>query len=349
MKVRLFGKIKSRTDNKNYKCRSIYVLNRVVFSYERNKRHPHEFDHILYLKVNRQVGYTLLNIQHWVNIAEKLNAYIYFVCDRESLKFEILSRVVFHDGNFCFIKSMRKALEKIVENISTEYWRKATFAHLTTIYHAANNGYKNVWSIDADDTMICEYPENVAAFLKNVMVYSEAHDISAISLDMWRSRTLGKHWSMGIVYVRDVFKVQEKIETLNSRDWFKRYKSLDVNSNLDWLFNYFKDSKALRVESFYFEQAFFIHWGEFIRNPQGTAFCYWEDGKLVFPIFNAVFKGLLPPEVDIADCIEIPSDFSFKRSQRFINNEISTIKFFPDELLRLNNIPKIREEVTYWF
>lgn len=345
--MKIFEKIKCRTFDKGFKLRAFYFLwFRLVL---RNKRMlPNQYKNVVYLKINRLTDYSILNIQHWMEIGYYLGAYIYIVCDNPKLEREIYRRVIFREDNFSFIPSMRTSLKDRVRVIATRYWIKATFAHLTTIYHAACHHYDNIWSIDADDTTICEYPEKVADLLVNVMAYADKNNISAMSLDMWRSRTEGRHWSLGVVYFKGVDNIKRHIDSIQSIEWFSPFVNIDVNSNLDWLFNYFKNEGILKVETFYYEDAYFIHWGEFFRNPIGTAYCYWADGQLIFPMIGTLYKGFLKDIFPISDCIKIASGFNFGDSQKFINNEVSTIKYFPDKILRLHNIERKIDGIMYW-
>lgn len=345
--MRFFEKIKCRTYNRCYKLRVFYFLC-FHFVLENIKNPPEKYKNVIYLKINRLSEYSILNIQHWIEIGYHLNAYIYIVCDNFRLEREIYRRVFFREGNFSFISSMRYSLKDKVKNIASNYWIKATFAHLTTIYHACNNHYDKIWSIDADDTTICEYPEKVAKLLLSVMNYSEKNKISAMSLDMWRSRTEGRHWSLGVVYFNGVANIKKHIDSIDSREWFESFDEIDVNSNLDWLFNYFKNRGILKVETFYYENAYFIHWGDFFRNPIGTAFCFWSDGRLFLPTIETIYNGFLKVSFPISDCIKIDSDFNFRDSQQFINNEISVIKYFPEKILRLHGIDKNIGKIIYW-
>lgn len=228
---------------------------------------------------------------------------------------------------FMLIPSMRKSLSRQVNSIASKWWKNAAFAHLTALYHASQNNFQKIWTIDADDTAICESPTRVADMMRNAMNLAERNNYEGFSLDMWRSRTHGVHWSLGVVYFRDTNKICSEIDKIANKSWFDNYKIYAAASNVDWLFNHFKDTKKLRIESFYFENAYFIHWGNFIWNPIVSYYCYWGNGKVYFPIWESIFQHHSFAEIPIADVIKIESSFTLTRSQNFVNNEMNRLKF----------------------
>lgn len=109
--------------------------------------------HTFYLKVNNINNTSFQCIQHWINIIGWLKADFYIICDNDILENMIYNRIRFNNKNIKFIKSAYKPLTNIVKNISTPFWSKATYAHLTAFLHAKKHKIQNFWDIDADDTM----------------------------------------------------------------------------------------------------------------------------------------------------------------------------------------------------
>ena len=305
--------------------------------------------HVFYLKINKNSDYVLPCVQHWVNIAKEMEAYIYFICDNIKLEKRVLSSILFHNDQFQIINSIKRApIKHHIDAIASEAWRNAAFAHLTALYHACSNGFQSIWAIDADDTTICESPMRIAEMMKSAEKIAENLNLSGFSLDMWRSRSYGKHWSLGVVLFRNIDQICSEVDKICNKDWFEKYKSLSATLNVDWLFTHFKDSNILKIESFYFEKAYFIHWGNFIRAPLHSYFCYWNDGILHFPIWASVFSSPELSEFKIIDSIKVPCDFSLNDSQMFVNNEITNLKFDTQQNRRLMHLEHFGQKTKYW-
>ena len=260
---------------------------------------------VIYFKINRMSDYAKPCVQHWVNIAHQMRADYYFICDNTQLQYHLLRTVNFPGAEIKFIPSIRRPLKRVCSNLCTGHWINATYAHLTPFYDAKKRGLKNFWAIDADDTMICLNHRRVTQALKSVQRLAESEDISVISLDMWRSRTLGRHWSWGIAFVNDNTDYCSLFEKTESKDWIEAYKELDANFNLDWYFTYLKDTKQLNIKTFYIERSYLIHWGSFLREPTIGTVSFWDSGKVYFPILKYVFCTDHLGVVDIADCRRI--------------------------------------------
>lgn len=135
----------------------------------KDKQNNSNYNHVFYLKVNRNNNSTFVNLQHWIEIAEAMNAKYYIVCDNDKLKENIYKRVCFANPDIKFLKSCKnKRLKKIVNSIATGVWKNATYAHLTTFFHAKQQGTVNFWNIDADDTVFCMEPEKCAEALNQI-------------------------------------------------------------------------------------------------------------------------------------------------------------------------------------
>ena len=275
---------------------------------------------VFYLKINRRDDYVFLCFQHWIDTISSMNRDYYILCDNKKLEKEVLKRIVFPDSNIKFIKSCKnKKLERIVNKISTKFWIKATYAHLTTFYHASQNNFNAFWNIDADDTLFCMHPEKLSNYLKEVEIYANTNDIAAFSLDMHRSRTRGRHWSFGITYTRmntDWFKI---LNDNPNTEWQKYYDNYDYNFNIDWFFTYLRDYKNIKNETFYINNSAFIHWGNFLTNMIGAGIFNWGNGTLKFPIILGTIEDEFFGKIPIAkDCIKFESDMNDKANHKFI-------------------------------
>lgn len=293
---------------------------------------------VMYFKINRMSEYARPCVQHWVNIAYHMRADYYFICDNIQLQYHLLRTTSFPGSDIKFIPSMRKPLYGVCRNIATSYWENATYAHLTPFYHAKNIAIKKYWTIDADDTMLCLKHRKVAEALKLVQSMADSNEFSVISLDMWRSRTLERHWSWGVAYVNDNVNFIDIFEGNPDSAWMKNYQEFDVNFNLDWFFTYLKDHKGISVESFYLEDTYFIHWGSFLRQPVGSAVFFWSNGKLFFPILEHLFCNENLGRINIADCRKISCGTTLEESMEFLQNEVPRIKWYPPQLRKLNNV-----------
>ncbi len=241
---------------------------------------------VFYLKINRNEKYTFSNLQHWIQIIECIpNSFAYIICDDNYLKKAVLEEIVFTKDNFKFMESYKgfSELDYVVSNITNDRWRNAGYAHLSTFWHARENGYSDFWNIDADDTCICLSPQRSAEVLSEAEEYGKHNKIDVFSLDMWITRTNGTHWSFGITYVN------------NSIDWFhmigkncedESFKEGQVQ-NVDGYFTNLKMRTDLKIETFYVENLKFIHYADdFLRRPDASGFFHWRNGKLILPILQ---------------------------------------------------------------
>lgn len=289
---------------------------------------------VFYLKVNRIADYTLRCIQEWLNIVYEMKADFYFICDSDLLRHMILNTCRFQDGDIKFLKSMRKELKHTAKNLYTGHWKNATYAHLTPFYHAKNNGIKRFWNIDADDTMFLLEPQLVSKILKKVEMESDQKGIAANSLDIWRSKTFGVHWTLGILYINGMEDFCRIFEANRNLSWTREYEAVTDAFNLDWFMSSLAKKEDINIQSFYVDNAMFIHWGSFILNPFSASIFSWKDGKLVLPIQKNIFDDELG-EVEIADCLKIDIGLSGKEGNVFWKNEVSVQRFFNSTQCRL--------------
>lgn len=285
---------------------------------------------IIYFKINRMADYTVSCIQHWVDVAYQMKADFMFLCDNTQLEYQVLKDVKFPSADVKFMPSMRKALKSATKVVATPRWQNAACVHLTPFYNAEKNNIKKFWAIDADDTMFCLSQNRVVELLKQVQSMADQNDISIISLDMWHSRTLGKHWSWGIAYINDNTGFCETINQTKDFSWINAgtypYRA-SGQTNVDWYFTYLKNHKEFKIETFYVENAMFIHWGNFLKYPaMAAAVYYWSSGKLIYPIYRYVHCDEHSGFVDIAsDCICVDINATREEGMRSLYKNLSHI------------------------
>lgn len=328
-----FVRVKTNDGHKSIIFRFLGIS---IFNIDKNKKQLNlESDRIIYFKINRNVNYTLKCIQGWINIANELKYPFIFVCDNNELRYNIYRNCYFENSNIKFIKSMKIKTRKGVKNLYTKHWKNATYAHLTPFYHAKKQGVCNFWNIDADDTTILLKPKRAAQALKEVEKLAIKKDINAISLDMWRSKTLGVHWSLGVLFIHDTIDFCKVFENQNDIEWTKKYLDYSDAFNLDWFMSYLKKYKSYKIETFYIENCHFIHWGELIFSPYTSWICSWKDGKIKYPILNSIYNNKVISELEIADCLKIDIGITDNECNDYFENEIPTDRFLTDKLRSL--------------
>lgn len=282
---------------------------------------------MFYLKVNKLEKYSFLSLQHWINIIKEMNADFIIICDKKELEKQIYKKINFYDDklyNIKFIKSYSKPFKNFINKLVDPFWVRAGNAHLTTYYHAKLNNIENFWNIDADDTTILLEPNKIAGILKDISNYANKNNISNLSLDMWRSRTAGKQWSFGITYTNmniDYFDIFEKETNLNWRKYRKDGFYLKTVS-LDCYFTYCRDVKNMKNETFYIENMYFIHWGDFLFHIFGSWFSCHKNNVLYFPILDNILhnKDFSKCNID-KDCIKFDYNIKEEEGYNFLNNK----------------------------
>ena len=251
----------------------------------------HEYDSTMFFKVNRVSEYSILCIRTWMDIAEAMNSLVVIICDNPKLEKKIFENIWFKDPHIQIVTSERSKFSSSINNIASRNWRNAAYAHFTPLYYARLFGITKFWSIDADDTMFLCENSNIVDLLQKAMSYAEVEDIDLFSLDMWKSRSYGKHWSWGVTYVRDTGKVYDLITQEKDASWIDDYKDLfePQNANSDWhINNLVSRGFDIKVGSFYPKETGFIHWGDQIFNPVGSYICKWEGNYVCYPIMKAL-------------------------------------------------------------
>lgn len=273
----------------------------------------------IYLKINRKDNFALKNLSRWMDAAYLIKADCYIVCDDEGLKREIEERLLIYYP-ITFLKSEKcDELKFIVDNIAKRNWKNAAYAHLTTFLNARELGYDFFWNIDADDTRLCTSISKMVEILQLVEDYTEKNKIDCISLDMWRSQMLAKHWSFGITYVN------------GNKDWIKlcsekcedsEYDHMETvgGKNVDWFFTYLKDQINWKIETFYVENLRFIHYSnDMIERPIESGIYHWKDGKLIYPLIYNGFGSSDLGKYNIADdVIKIDANVSDCEAENFL-------------------------------
>ena len=283
---------------------------------------------LVYFKINRFEHFTVECINKWIDAISVYDLQYVFVCDNDVLKHEVLKKCNLNDNFTGFLKSDRRGLKKIAKNLYTDKWEFATYAHLTPFYHAKLVGKRNFWCIDADDTMFLMKSDKIAMIMQEVEKISIKSEISAISLDMWRSKTLGKHWSLGVLYINDNIDFCKVFASITNNQWMQELNIVDDAYNLDWFMTYLKDIKKYNIQSFYVENAGFIHWSDnLIINNSSSWINMWKDGKVVYPIMKYIYQDDRYGVIEIADCIKIDVgiDESEYKKYMFINSDYNHI------------------------
>lgn len=333
---------------KNRKIRRVKFFNLTILQYEKNKNcknvvkfFPQNKTEInrdntfFYLKVNSYSFYTIKALQHWIDIIHYFNGDFIIICDNNKLKRYILKNVKFYNENIKFIQSIKEPLKNIVREIITGFWANAAYAHLTTFFHAKKNGIKNFWNIDADDTIIAAPPQEVAHFLQQVEQYAIENDISLFSYDMWRSRTRSKAWTFGVTYTRNINQLIDKFKIADRR-WQEEYKNCDQALNIDWFCTYLRDNHLAKIETFYTENCYFLHMGDFIFDPVGKFISYFKNKTVNYPLINTLYNNHEMGQIPIAnDSIFVNSSITEESSSKFLNSLLIYDEKYPKLLANL--------------
>ena len=351
------GWVVIHTYNPDMRCRKFRLFGRTLYSSE--SRGGGKTDRevgcrddalpVFYLKVNRDEPYTLICVQEWINVITELGADFYFVCDNKMLEYKILRSCYFKDGDIKFIRSIGRPIRPVAQNLYTDFWKCATYAHLTPFYHSKGHGIKKYWNIDADDTTILLKPSNAARALRKVEELSERERIAAVSLDMWRSRTHGRHWSLGVLYINDEIDFCSIFEANKDLKWAEEFKEYETAFNLDWFFTYLKNHNKANIQTFYIDNSFFIHWGGwFLLDPISSGIYFWKEGKVTFPILKDIFRNTELGVLDIADCYKISVGVDEAEGLKILENEICRIKYFTRQKRKLIQARKFAEDTEFF-
>lgn len=322
-KIKLFKKIKIKFRD-GAPIRRFYLLGHPVFQFKiknGKKRLSHVRKHkarhdqrVFYLKVNRLHRTSYQCIQHWVDIAAASNAFCYFVCDNKKMEYEIYKNILFHNLDFCFIPSDRKTLKSTVnQSLNDRHkkkWRIIAHSMLTPFLHAAKNNYARSYNIDADDIRILLAHNSVKNAFEKVEEYADQKELDCFNLDMFLSRSFGVLWSFGVVYVRTPKKC---IEVLNNNVNWKENTELitkyklgyvwddRISDNIDLVFTFLRDTKQLRIETFYIENSRVVHMPDILLEYWWPFYIHWKNDSLHVPLLREFYNDDLWGTLPIAE------------------------------------------------
>lgn len=297
---------------------------------------------ICFLKVNRNSDYTIISLKQWISAITLLGKNYIIICDNNKLKKKINKEIQFSKNYLGIIPSYRKELIQYVEKTISTRWKKAALAQLSCFYYANLNKIENFWNIDADDTMFCIESEKLEDILYNAEYYATHNNINALSLDMWYSRTSGKHWSFGVTYIQNNVDYLQFLANEKTMQWSHKYLDIAPTVNLDWFFTYLADRNFINAKIFYVENVYFVHWGSFLLNPSGAGIFYWKDQKIHFPFYQGLVgaynmdKLPVPPE-----SIKLNIDINQEQSLNFLINKVTHLSRYPRELIRAHNLEEL--------
>ena len=220
---------------------------------------------VFYLKINRLVFDTRRYLLSWLEAISIIpNSKTYIICDKPDLTNFIKATINFGVLDCEFMESNRNSpeLNYIVDNAIAidEKWKFAAYAHLTAFLHARDMGYKDFWSIDADDIKLYISPQRIAELLTATKNYANINKINLFSLDIWNTWMAGLHWSFGVVYTDNSIEwINIMREHCKDPDLFERYGHVESTINVDWFCTYLRTIKVTEIETFYFENLRMIH------------------------------------------------------------------------------------------
>lgn len=287
------------------------------------------------MKVYRDDDIAITCIQNWLDVINEFdNPDIYIVCDSRYLKMEILHKCHFPDsGNLTFMRSRERAIKGICRNLHSKSirWRNATYAHIIPFWHAKQNSIDHHWDLDADDTMFLLSSKETAIILKQAEKQAEEQGIEAYSLDMWRSRTKGRYWTFGVLYIRNNNRFYSFFENNHDKSWMKRYedRQLERFYNIDWYFTYLKEEEMAKIETFYVENSMFAHLGaNCLSNPIYGALYKWKNGVLHYPIIENFYGDDSLAANLITNCNKIDIGLKGDEQKEFLCNKFGRISDF---------------------
>lgn len=255
-------------------------------------------DKCFFLKVNNETPSSIKCIQQWLETINALHRQYVFICDNRSLKHALLTSCRFpDDAKVSFVKTNRHRLIRFAKKLTFESraWKRMTAAHMMPFY-MTNDSVTFSWHIDADDTFFAletDQMTTVILAVERLLIVGESH---AISLDMWASRWKDKHWTFGVACVKNQIDYRPFFQKPNP-DW----KAESPVPNFDGFFTYLRDIGVHKLNSFYVENAYFIHWGDCMIYPVRWPLSKWSNGKLYLPILNSIFKRADLGTLQIAD------------------------------------------------
>ncbi len=347
----LFKKVKFSTPG--YQIKTIFCLGFLLCQYIKIKRYnkildkfktyyfirqpffykPKQNQRIFYLKVHRVHRTAIDCIRQWVNIVNKMHAFIYFVCDNPNMKEEIYKNIKLPNKKFKFIKSDRKTLRheinKILHKVErAKMWKRIAYSLLTPYVHAQKNNIHVSYNIDADDILLCAEPKKVAEAFIEAENYALKNDIDLLNFDMFYSKSYGVHWSFGVVICTNPSNCLNTLKT--NTDWRTNKKLIEkynicwldkFNFNVDWFFTFLRDTNQLNMKTFYIENAVVAHMPDIILEHGWAFMLQWKDNNIHFPILTNFYKRAVWDNVPIpAECIKIDVNLQDEDYKHFLCN-----------------------------
>lgn len=331
----MFEKIK--INNSKGKVRQIHLFGKPIFEYYKldgekscrfiwNNNVPKDkTNEVLYLKLNKFDEGAKKCFEYWLQVANSMDAAVIILCDKEDITKRILRETKFQTSIVRFIKSQRAMFKKFVNKMQLDkWWYNAAYAHLTTFSHAIDNNIQNFWNIDADDTIFMVEPSKIAKYMLEIKQYAAKNEISLFSLDMHHSNSNSFHWSYGITYTRNPEEILEEFYKKDNLKKWKKYQKDNVLCrtpilNLDWFTTFIKSNKNLKIETFYIDNIYFLHFSNPLLSSTHSLSLF-SDNKIIYPIFKDVYgiNNIMISEVPIAkDDIKFDFNLSIEKSFDF--------------------------------
>ena len=339
-------------NTKKCKIREVYLLNQKIYEYIKIERYnklldkfktykfysckgfhkPKKNQRIFYLKVHRVHRTSFDCIRQWLNIAEQMNAFVYFVCDNPEMETKI-KQMCLPNRFFAFIKSDRKTLKseikKILHKVERQaLWERIAYSMITPFLHAQKNNFSVSYNIDADDILLCINPEKISEAFKKAEKYALDNGIDLLNFDMFYSKSYGVHWSFGIVICtnpqKSIDTIRGNINWRNNKDLIEKYNICWIdkfNFNVDWLFTYFRDTEQLNMKTFYIDKGLVAHMPDIILEHGWAFMIQWENNEIRFPILTNLYDRKVWDKIQIPkDAIKIDVGLNINDYKKFLCN-----------------------------
>lgn len=284
---------------------------------------------VFFLKVNRSKKENVLCIKKWIEVCNELGGRVFIICDSTRIR-KIIRKNVAHSDEIKFCRSKITKIYRLVNKLYSGPWKSATYAHVFPFFYSNKKGIQNHWDIDADDISICLKKERMCEMMRLVECMAEKDKIDMYSIDIWHSRTQGKHWSFGVVYVRNNTSVYEKISSQKDCQWMKDLHNCDDSYNMDWFCTYLRNKEELIVRTFYVENAILIHWGNFILNPLYSSVILWKRGFTYYPVLNEIIGDERLGKVGINGMDKVDLNVGDEESRQFIQEFLTDLPLISD-------------------
>ncbi len=286
---------------------------------------------VFYLKVNSKNYKTSMKcIEQWLDVANKMDADYYFICDDKDLERNILKTINFPNADIKFITSDRTILKSTLKKICSVSHLNAAYATLTAYKHSETNGIKNFWCIDADSIYIFAQTNDIVKSLTRAENIAENQDLHALTLDTERSSCLGLKWNFGVTYVRhnqDEYGngYEAYLKSIVPKKLLEYYRIMlglnHTKSSLSDIFSYLKATSLLKLATFNMTNIFVINWNLCNFDDISRMICTGTTDKTQHvPFYDALlFK---PAGIKVADDV-ITIDLKF--TQNYNRNYVSKI------------------------